>query len=66
MPLIFFIIIILSIVVILIITNTTLAIIISTLSIGLILHFSIITSAVNIYYTYKIKDSNVKVVIYII
>jgi hypothetical protein len=47
---------ILSIIVILaIITSTVLAIIISALSIGLVLYFSIITSTTNIYYTCKVK-----------
>jgi hypothetical protein len=58
---------ILSIIIILvIITGTALAIIISALSIGLVLHFSIITSAANICYTYKVRDSNIKVDVYTI
>ena len=59
------IIVILSIIIILaIITSTILAVIISALSIGLVLRFSIITSATNICYTREVKDSNVKVNIY--
>jgi hypothetical protein len=58
---------ILSIIVILIIiTSTALAVIISALSISLILRFSIITSAADIYYTYEVRDSNIKVNIYAI
>ena len=48
------------------ITGTTLAVIISALSISLVLRFSIITSAANIYCAYKVRDSNIKVNIYTI
>ena len=47
-----------------IITGTVLAVIISALFISLILRFSIITSTANIYYTYKVRDSNIKVNVY--
>ena len=49
-----------------VVTGTTLAVIISALSIGLILRFSIITSTANIYYTREVRDSNIKVNIYTI
>ena len=54
------------IVILIIITSTALAIIISALSIGLVLYFGIITSTANIYYTYKVRDSNIKVNVYTI
>jgi hypothetical protein len=58
---------ILSIVVILVvITGTVLAIIIGTLSIGLVPRFNVIISAADICYTCEVKDSNIKVDIYTI
>jgi hypothetical protein len=53
-------------IILIIITGTTLAVIVSALSIGLVLRFSIITSAANIYYTCKVRDSNIEVNIYTI
>ena len=56
---------ILSIIIILvIITGTAPAVIISALSISLVPRFSIITNTTNIYYTYKVRDSNIKVNVY--
>ena len=56
---------ILSIVIILIIiTGTALAVIISALSVGLVLRFSIITGTANICCTREVRDSNIEVDIY--
>ena len=54
------------IIILIIITGTALAIIISALSIGLILRFSIITNTANICYTREVRDSNIKVNVYAI
>ena len=53
---------ILSIVVILaVITGIALAVIVSALSVGLILYFSIITSTADIYCTREVRDSNIEI-----
>ena len=58
---------ILSIIVILaIITGTVLAVIISIFFVSFVLYFGIITSATDIYCTYKVRDSNIEVDIYTI
>ena len=56
-----------SIVVILaVVTGTALAVVVGALSVGLILYFSIITSAADICYTHKVRNSNVEVNIHTI
>ena len=58
---------ILSIVIIFVVViGTALAIVISTFFISYISHFSIITGTANICYTREVRDSNIKVNIYII